>query len=224
MRRIPWALGLSASLVACEGSAPAPGDAEGAFTAPAPASSLSPWSARAPAGSAAPGEADAAVPGRVDPAALEELLAAAPKEPPRSTGEDGGTTVGTVTGEGDAGAPNGADGGRKPVITMGMAELQPKMSSAAVERSGRQQLYWSLVTRCKDKEGKILPPDAVTLVFLIDPDGYITPSTIVASAADPRFEDAARCMRRELSAATFRAPASGRGTSTHVTATVPSVD
>ncbi len=60
--------------------------------------------------------------------------------------------------------------------------------------------------------------------FLIDIDGYIAPSSIVARAASPEHADAAHCMRRELSTATFRAPAATWGHVGEVRATLPSVD
>jgi hypothetical protein len=98
------------------------------------------------------------------------------------------------------------------------------MASASIEREARAQLYWSLVQRCRAKDGSILPPDVVTLVFRIDEDGYIVGSSINATPSKTVYDDAAHCMRRELSAATFRAPGGARGMMTTVTMTVPSVD
>ena len=46
----------------------------------------------------------------------------------------------------------------------------------------------------------------------------------VAGAAKAKYDEAAHCMLRELSAATFRALPSERGIPAVVTATVPSVD
>jgi hypothetical protein len=170
-----------------------------------------------------------------DPAALDEILAAAPRASAKPTGPDGGTLVGVATGaEGDAPpdastpvadagpAPEGAK--KKARVNVGDLEVQLGLTSASTERAARAQLYYPLTMRCRDRDGKILPPDAITLRFNIDADGYIVPSSISASAADPRHEDAANCMRRELGAATFRAPRSERGESTHVNATIPSVD
>src|SRR5262249_35756648 len=147
---------------------------------------LAPWPGHAPS-SAASAES-AAPPVAPDPAALAELLAAAPKRGPQSTSENGGTLVGTATGEKepsatDAGGPKNE--APKPAVEVGEMQLEATMSSPAIERASRQQLYYRLVTRCKDKAGKILPPDAVKLDFLIDPDGYIAPGSIVATTEDP---------------------------------------
>ena len=60
--------------------------------------------------------------------------------------------------------------------------------------------------------------------FNVDAEGYIVVPTIIGSASDPRYDEAATCMRRELSGAAFRAPAAARGLPTRVDATVPSVD
>jgi hypothetical protein len=94
----------------------------------------------------------------------------------------------------------------------------------AAERMSRAQVYHPLVMRCRDADGKILPPDAIVLRFRVDEDGNIVPSSISAIAADPRHEAAANCMRRELSAVAFRGPAAFRGSPTSLRATIPSVD
>jgi hypothetical protein len=165
-----------------------------------------------------------------DPTALEEILAAAPRTGARPTGPDGGTLVGTVTDAGDeprdagAPAPDAAAPKAEARVEAGEPEVQPGLPSPAIERAARAQLYYPLTTRCKDKGGKILPPDAIQLNFRIDADGYVVPSSISAIATDPRHEDAASCMRRELGAATFRAPAAARGAGTWVNVTLPSVD
>jgi hypothetical protein len=175
-----------------------------------------------------------------DPSALEEILAAAPKDAGPPTGEDGGTRIGTDTGIAEtkdkeqsaetraassSAAPPGKDpSDQKARISLGAVQFQQAMSSPSVERSARAQLYFGLVQRCRDRDGKILPPDAVKVGFNVDSDGYIVASTIRASTQDVRYEDAAHCIRRELSAATFRAPPAARGLPTIVTLTVPSVD
>ncbi|KYG05720.1 hypothetical protein BE21_03640 [Sorangium cellulosum] len=102
--------------------------------------------------------------------------------------------------------------------------VQADMSSPAIEKAARAQLYWDLVQRCRGPDGKILPPDAVRVEFNVDAEGYIVVPTIIGSASDPRYDEAATCMRRELSGAAFRAPAGARGLPTRVDATVPSVD
>lgn len=212
-------------LAACGGDRPgadagaAPGEAGSA-----PAVWSRDASAPALAGS---GASDPPVLATVDPAALDELLANAPKAaPPQATG-DGGTAIGTDTGlpassaEAPAAKPTAAPNGS---VTFGKAMTQTEMSSPAIERAARAQLYWRLVQKCRDREGKILPPESVRLLFKVDADGYIASSTIIAEGKSERFTEAARCMARELSTATFRAPASARGQPHTVNADVPSVD
>ncbi len=215
-------------LAACGGERPgadagaAPAEAIGSA---APAAWSRDASAPALAGS---GAAEPPVLATVDPAALDELLANVPKATaPQATGADGGTAIGTDTGlpptppeVPTAKAAAAADGN----VTFGKIVTQAEMSSPAIERAARAQLYWRLVQRCRDREGKILPPESVHLLFKVDADGYISGSTIIAEAKQERFTEAARCMARELSTATFRAPASARGQPHNVNADVPSVD
>jgi hypothetical protein len=179
-----------------------------------------------PAGDAGGGELP--VPTKADPAALDEILAAAASRgaaapPPR------GGLVGTDTKvPGEAGAAGGAsqtaDTPRSSKIHVGKVIVEPGMSTPSVERSARAQVYWPLVQRCRDREGAILPPEVVHLAFQLDRDGYVVPATIRAAPKDPRFADAARCMARELSITTFRAPAAARGLPQDVFMDVPSVD
>lgn len=195
---------------------------------PLPATSVfSPEAApRADAGE--PGDAGLEVASAPEPGALDEILGKAPKTRPSTTGPDGGTLVGVPTGSDakDAGAGDAgpAEAPRAAEVMVGQPEVQPGLPAPAVERALRAQVYWPLVQKCRDKEGKILPPDAVTLQFKIDPEGFIVSSSVSATAANPEHEAAAVCMRRMLGAATFRAPPAGRGTHTIVDATVPSVD
>ena len=193
---------------------------------------LSSWSRAEPAplaSGSASGDSAPALFAHPDTEALSEFLSAAPRDAGAPTAEDGGTLLGSDTKlpvpdvSAVASAPL-APGVPKGRVDLGETTMQPQMSSPAIERAARAQLYWGLVQRCRDKDSKILPPDAVKLVFTIDPDGFISASSIVASAADPRHDDAALCMRRELSAATFQAPVSARGSTTRITATIPSVD
>jgi hypothetical protein len=205
------------------------------------ASALAPWSRSESAASerdardSGPPPAAAAV----DPAALDEILAAVPKGAAPTTGPDGTSVVGTDTklkpGDRDAEeepkepvttispAPkvSPAEGGK---VSFGPLSVQGEMASATLEREARAQLYWALVQRCRDKDGSILPPDVVTILFRIDEDGYIIGSSINATPSKPIYDDAAHCMRRELSGATFRAPPGTRDLLTHVKMTVPSVD
>jgi hypothetical protein len=161
-----------------------------------------------------------------DPSALAEILAAAPPPP---TGGPVLARIGTNTGEPPASPPPPSAAGSPAApprarIEVGAVRLQTDMSTPAIEKAARAQLYWDLVQRCRDPEGKILPPDAIRVEFNLDEEGTIAASTIVAIAADPRHSEAAACMQRELAAITFRAPAGARGLPTHVSATVPSVD
>ncbi|MRG95028.1 hypothetical protein [Polyangium spumosum] len=227
---------LVVALVACtsEEQAPAP--------LPSPRASSSVFSPEAAARLplAEPEDGGAPVAKEAVPGVLEEILAAAPKASTTPTGPDGGTLVGTETGvrEEAREAGGGLDGGvdaaaaasalpraRKRIhIQAGSPDVHEGIPSSAVERAARAQLYYPLVTRCRGADGKILPPDTIVLRFKIDVDGYIVPSSISTSGTEPRYEAAANCMQRELSAAGFRAPAAARGVATWVNATVPSVD
>jgi hypothetical protein len=167
-----------------------------------------------------------------------EILAAVPKGSPPTTGPDGTSVVGTDT-KLKPGDPDAEEAPAAPApkidraearsregdkVKFGSPSIQHEMSSASIEREARAQLYWNLVQRCRDKAGAILPPDAVTIFFRIDEDGYIIGWSITATPSKPDYEDAAHCMRRELAAATFRAPVGTRGLITMVNMTVPSVD
>ncbi len=171
------------------------------------------------------------------PGVLAEIVAATPKPSATPTGPDGGTRVGTETGVPDDSrkGPSEPDGGvdasartkgtgKRIKIAEGSLDVSEGIPSPAVERAARAQLYYPLVQRCRGPDGQILPPDTVVLRFRIDVDGYIVPASISAIAEDSRYEAAANCMQRELSAAAFRAPAAARGVATIVNATVPSVD
>jgi hypothetical protein len=194
---------------------------------------MSSWSRGASSSSpAASGDARLAPPAAADPEALAELLAATPRDAGAGTADGGTSLVGTDTGNPEPAVVPSADGGAAPLaakvrrgrVELGETAVEPQLSSPAIERAARAQLYWPLVQRCRDREGKILPPDMVKLQFTIDAEGAIVSSSVVATPVETRFEDAAQCMRRELSAATFRAPAASRGVPSLITATVPSVD
>jgi hypothetical protein len=221
-RAVRLALATALALAGCAEPEPS--------AAPRPPTSVFSPNAAPHAAPVDPGDGGAQLFTTPDPTALEEILAAAPRTSARPTGPDGGTLVGTNTGAreraSDAAAPApDADAPRgNPIVEEGKPEVQPGLPSPSIERAARAQLYHPLTTRCKDRDGKILPPDSIELRFRIDADGYVVPSSISATATDPRHEDAANCMRRELGAATFRAPASARGMGTWVNATVPSVD
>ena len=131
--------------------------------------------------------------------------------------------VGTQTGR----APDeGGDAELPPrsVAKFGRPTRQGDVSSTAVERSARADLYWTLVARCRGPDGETLPPDAVTLRFRLDESGAIELDTLSSEPSQPRYEDAASCMRRELVSLPYRGSAGQRGSRALVTMTVPSVD
>jgi hypothetical protein len=197
---------------------------------PAPGSAAAPPTFSRPALGPPPGDAGGAgeppVPSSAEPGALDEILAAAPRS--RSGGVDRSGAIGTDTGvPGDAGpgaAPAPVEQAKTARIHVGKVVIEPGMSSPTIERAARAQLYWPLVQRCRDADGGILPAEVVHLTFHLDADGYVIPATILAVPKEPRFADAARCMARELSMATFRAPAAARGLPQNVSTDVPSVD
>jgi hypothetical protein len=170
------------------------------------------------------------VPSQPDPQALEELLATVPTSRLAATGPDGGTLVGSDTGKtGDAGAgpesprPEEVDAGRA-TLEAGKLLVQPGLSSVAIERALRAQVYWPLVQKCRGPEGEILPPDTVTLVFSVRSDGTVDPASVGATANERRYDGAAECVVREFSAIPFRGPPASFGGTSRVIATLPSVD
>ncbi len=224
----PLGLVLLAALSACN-AAPPLGTSPTGPSARAP--DLSPWSRDAfPSRSNTP---DTEVPPELataDPNALAELLAAAPK--PSSEPEAQKSRLGSDTKLPEA-PPSEPEAKHekvfKPRVSVERGTIDVPLPNPAIERTARAQLYWNLVQRCRDPQGKILPPESIRLHFKIDSDGFIIPSTILATPNDQKGEsselmEAAHCMRRELSKVTFRAPAASRGTPTPVGARVPSVD
>lgn len=164
----------------------------------------------------------------VDPQALADMLNEVPKTAPAPTDPDGGTLIGSDTGAATTASPITTSEppvrSKKGTVQLGTVAVQTDMASPAIERESRAQLYFPLVTKCRDKAGKILPPDAILLEFTIDVDGYIVPQNIAATATDPAHKAAAECMRRELSGLPFRGPPGARGQTAQVKMTVPSVD
>jgi hypothetical protein len=79
--------------------------------------------------------------------------------------------------------------------------------SASTEKMLRASVYYPLVQHCRDPDGAILPGESIELHFLIDGNGHIEPTSVTASAKDPKYQAASECMVRELIAAPFRAPA-----------------
>ncbi|MGK3987343.1 hypothetical protein WME99_30150 [Sorangium sp. So ce136] len=215
-------------LAACERPEPAPPAQADAGPPAAWTRDVAPSLADRSAGlrSAGPPAASSA-----EPDALEEILAAARQAAPRQG--DGATAakIGTSTGVPEPSArptepppqPAPAPAPRSRV-EIGAPAVQADMSTPAIEKAARAQLYWDLVQRCRGPDGKLLPPDVIRVEFNVDAEGYIVAPTIIGSASDPRYDEAATCMRRELSGAAFRAPAGARGLPTRVDATVPSVD
>ena len=215
----------AAVLAACDDRAPAE-----TLTAPGrTVDPATPWS-RSDFG-ARPADAKSGSPqssSTVDPAALHDLLRAVPSSAPAPTDPAGGTRIGSDTGTPSTASPVTVElppqRAKKASVQLLDLDVQADMASPALEREARAQLYYPLVTRCRDKDGNILPPDAVLLDFSIDADGYIVPHNIVATATDPAYRAAADCMRRELSGLVFRGPPGARGNGTQVKMTVPSVD
>lgn len=173
-------------------------------------------------------DAGPATTGTVDPLAFDDFLKAAPTSPPGPTDPDGGTLIGKDTGAKATSSPVTVEEPpqrtKKGVVQLGSVAVQTEMASTALEREARAQLYFPLVTRCRGKDGAVLPPDAVLLEFTIDVDGYIVPQNVTATALNLDHRDAAKCMRRELAGLQFRGPAGARGQPAHVKMTVPSVD
>jgi hypothetical protein len=186
----------------------------------------------APAGSATAPLPDEIIVGtEPDAEALEELLNAAPRQQLASTGPNGGTLVGT-----DTARPSDDDQqSTRPVdipippppeakLEAGQMEIQPALSNPAIERAAREQFYWPLVQKCRGPDGEILPPETITLVFTIGPDGAVAPGTVGATASERKYDAAADCVVMEFSALPFRGPAAALGASTSVISTLPSVD
>lgn len=166
-----------------------------------------------------------------DPSALAELVAQSPKQVLEPTGPDGATLVGTDTkvpraeAAASAAVPTqlGTDH-RVGMLTAGDIEIQPLLSTPAIERAARAQIYWPLRQKCAGPDGQPPPPDAVTLTFSIRSDGTVDPASVTAEAGDKRFEPTADCVLREFSALPFRGPGAVLGSSARVIITWPSVD
>jgi hypothetical protein len=166
------------------------------------------------------------VPKRVNPAALSELLAAAPSSHPESTAPDGGTRVASDTGkaEGSAAQPSATANAGKARLRAGRMSLQPLLSSPAIERAAREQIYWTLGQKCKGPDGKPPAADSIVLKFTVRADGTVHPASVEASTDDPKLEATAECVLREFSALPFRGPAASRQSEARVIITWPSVD
>ncbi len=159
----------------------------------------------------------------VDARAAKEILAHVPS----ASAPSGETRVGSDTGEDvpDGGTTTiherpGHDHGAARVS--GMSHVA--RAKGSIERLLRATVYFDLVDRCRADDGSILPPGSVKLHFLIAEDGRVPPTSVDAVATDARYEQAARCMVRELVASRFQAPIDTRGETTTVDTDVPSVD
>lgn len=204
-------LGLLASLLAgCPGGSGEPGDASAVVDAGLVHASFEP---------------DLLAPDRADPGALAELLKAAPApEPLRPTDPEGGTRVGTDTGLEPTEPPLVPPRPAAPSLHAGQLELQPLLSTPAIERAARAQIYWRLAQQCHGPDGAPLPPDAIRVSFHIRADGSVDPGSLSASATDVKYQAVTECVVRELSASAFRGPEATLHSSADVIMTWPSVD
>jgi hypothetical protein len=163
-----------------------------------------------------------------DRAALLELVNAAPRERPDRTGPEG-TLVGTDTRvaapepkpEPSVALPPAPSGSE---MAAGPLEFLPMLSTPAIERAAREQIYWTLSKKCLGPDGKPPPPDTITITFTIQPDGGVDPASVAAKASSPRYEATAECVLREFSALPFRGPTATFLTTARIMFTWPSVD
>ena len=88
------------------------------------------------------------------PGALQELLAKVPKAQPAAA-----ASIGSDTGEPGSAEVVTVDG-RHRTVRAGRIEVQPQLSSPAIERAAREQIYWSL-RRCTGPDGKSPPPESM---------------------------------------------------------------
>ena len=170
-------------------------------------------------------EAAGPVPDNPDPSALAEIAEKAKRQAPPPTAPDG-TLVGSDTGEplrDDSVEPPAGAPPQPPRVHAGQAELAPALSSPAIERAARAQLYWRL-RDCRLSNGAPPPPDAITLGFTIRQDGTVDPASVSATAADESHAEVALCVLRTFSASPFLGPSAGLDTSARVLITWPSVD
>jgi hypothetical protein len=159
-----------------------------------------------------------------NPRALAQIVAAAPEGHPSPTGPDGGTLVGTDTGV-DGGAPvlrapaDAHEPGRS-----GPVRVEPLVSSPALERAARAQVYWALAQKCTTTDGKLPPPESIFLSFTIGSDGSVDPTSISVTSEDPSLATVVDCVLREFAATPFTVPAARGGARSTVLVAWPSVD
>jgi hypothetical protein len=155
----------------------------------------------------------------VDARARAEIVSHALSALPATSAS--GTIIGTDTGR---------EGHEPPVPeeseTASLVALLPtfKPSNAGLERDLRGTLYFDLVDACRGPGGAPLPPEAVLVVFRVDPKGQIDRASVQATALDRAHAEAARCMVRVVrsSEARFTPPRTDKPIEIH--AKVPSVD
>lgn len=157
----------------------------------------------------------------IDPDARDKMIARIPANPAAPD-----SLVGTETG---VDLPDGGTTDTFPpkkkrtdkhVLRLDIVERP----SASTEKMLRASVYYPLVQHCRGPDGEILPGESIELKFMIDGNGHIEPTSVIASAKEPRFQPASECMVRELIAAPFRAPTVAHGATTKVTALVPPID
>ncbi len=165
------------------------------------------------------------VPKTPNGAALNELLANVPRQIPSSTNADGGSLVGRKSGAPGEVEPFMAAAPQPGTqLQIGTPTFEPLLSSPALERSARAQLYWALHKACPAPDGKPLPPDVITLRFTIRADGSIEPASVSTSCNDPQYQPVAECVLRTFSSLPFHGPTAGHGSTATLIVTWPSVD
>ena len=159
-----------------------------------------------------------------DESARLEILKQVPSALPAPTA----TLLGTQTDEPASSAVASASASSAIAVHVSdVSVVEP--SAAGIEKLLRASVYFDLVSRCRDKAGAILPPEAIHLHFVVSENGAIIASTITAKSnhvrtGDVEREAAERCMIRELSASSFRAPPASSGAQITVDADVPPAD
>lgn len=161
-----------------------------------------------------------------DEAARKEILA----QVPSAAVAPSVSLIGSKTDEPASSAVAAAPAPSSSPIAIRVSEVSTvEPSAAGIEKLLRASVYYDLVSRCRDASGAILPPEAIHLRFVVGENGAIIASTITATSnhvreGDQKREAAERCMIRELSASSFRAPAASSGAKITVDADVPPAD
>ncbi|MBM4358222.1 MAG: hypothetical protein FJ096_08925 [Deltaproteobacteria bacterium] len=158
------------------------------------------------------------------PRALEELIEAAPRpaREPRVGGDATRAGSDTKKKEDPKRGPFTSDGTDVPPAVNVM--IRTPWSSPALERASRAQLYWAFGRACRKEDGDLPPSESITLEFDIHGDGSVLPSSVSATTDDPALKGVAECIERVFLASGFTGPIEGRGSSTRVRVTWPSID